>query len=451
MATKNKKTATRNPKPGTRSSKLWGGRFENPLLPLVDKFTESFSFDKRLFIYDVRVNIAHVKMLKACKIIPQKSAAKLLKALNELQRGGESVLQKNCEDVHTAVEHVLRKKLGEDAGFLGTARSRNDLVSTITRLYVKEQSKEIITGIAHLIAAFQKKQRRYASVLMPGFTHLQPAQKIKAGAYFGAYAEMLKRDKQRFSEALSRCDAMPLGACALAGTQLPVNRKMTRRELGFKSLCENTLDAVSDRDFILDFLYAASVLVMHLSRFSEDLILWVNPYFNFARIPDEFCTGSSLLPQKKNPDVPELVRGKSGRVAGNLMSVLVMMKGLPMTYNRDMQEDKERLFDTSDTLQNILNVMLALVPSISLNEKRLAKAAREGYLEAIEAAEFLVSRSVPFRKAHEISGKMVGYLEKSGRHFSSLTKEELRAFSPHFSENIFGVNARKTKKERGNG
>lgn len=419
--------------------KLWGGRFAKSSLPLVEKFTQSYSFDRRLLAYDLQANIAHVKMLKACKIIPPKNADRLLKALQQLQKDGGKTLPKHCEDVHTAVELALKKRIGDDASYLGTARSRNDLVATIARLYVKDEIKLILKKIDALTGAFTQKQKQVADVVMPGFTHLQPAQKVKASTYFGAYVEMLKRDRKRFSEALARCDEMPLGSGALAGTSLPVNRGLTQKFLGFKKIAANTMDAVSDRDFILDFLYACAVMSMHLSRFSEDLILWMNPFFNFASLPDEFCTGSSLLPQKKNPDVLELVRGKSGRVYGNLIGVLVMMKSLPLTYNRDMQEDKERLFDTNDTMQNVLDALNELVPHVKLNKKRLESAVKEGYLEALDAAEYLVMQGVPFRKAHEISGRIVAELEKHGKHFSDLTADELKEFSPVFRKNPFAA------------
>ncbi len=417
-------------KPVTRNQKLWGGRFAKQSLPLVEKFTQSYSFDRRLLAYDLQANIAHVKMLKHCKIIPPKNADRLLKALHQLLKDGGKTLPKQCEDVHTAVELALKKRIGDDASYLGTARSRNDLVATITRLYVKDEIKLILKKIDALIGAFTQKQKHYADVVMPGFTHLQPAQKVKASVYFGAYVEMLKRDRKRFSEALERCDEMPLGSGALAGTSLPVDRGLTRKLLGFKKTAPNTMDAVADRDFILDFLYTCAVMSMHLSRFAEDLILWVNPFFNFAALPDEFCTGSSLLPQKKNPDILELVRGKSGRVYGNLLGVLVMMKGLPLTYNRDMQEDKERLFDTNDTVQNVLDVLNEMVLHIALNTKRLESAVKEGYLEALDAAEYLVMQGVPFRRAHEITGKMVQYLEKHKKRFSDLTLDEMNVIFP---------------------
>ncbi|MDI3533654.1 MAG: argininosuccinate lyase [Thermosediminibacterales bacterium] len=420
--------------------KPWGGRFKKSTHKLVENFTPSISFDKRLYRQDIEGSVAHAKMLAKTGIITEEEAELIIKGLDEIQeeiKTGKFEFKHELEDIHMNIEKRLIEKIGPVGGKLHTARSRNDQVTLDVHLYLKEEIDSVLELIVDLQKAIISLAEKNVETIMPGYTHLQRAQPISFAHHIMAYYYMLERDYGRLVDCYKRTDMMPLGAGALAGTSLPIDRKMTARLLGFSSIYENSIDAVSDRDFIMEFLSAAAILMTHLSRLGEELVLWSSAEFNFIEIDDGFATGSSIMPQKKNPDVAELVRGKSGRVFGNLMALLAVMKSLPLAYHSDMQEDKERLFDTVDTVKACLAVLSPMLITLKVNSENMRQAAEKGFTNATDVADYLVKKGVPFRKAHEIVGKMVLECIEKNKSLSELTIEEFKSLSPLIEEDIY--------------
>jgi argininosuccinate lyase len=423
-----------------RTRKPWGGRFRKAMAASVEKFTESISFDKRLWSYDIQGSIAHAEMLAKQKIISNAEARKIIKGLEEIHReitGGKFRFDPSLEDIHMNIEKALSKKIGDVAGKLHTARSRNDQVALDLRLYLKDETRLIFDRIRKLQRTLIKMAGKHVNSIMPGYTHLQRAQPVILGHHLLAYVEMLQRDRGRLNDALERIDVMPLGACAMAGTTLPTNRSAVAKTLGFKRISENSMDAVSDRDFAIEFLSVISILMMHMSRMAEEIVLWSSEEFSFIEISDAFTTGSSIMPQKKNPDVAELLRGKTGRVYGNLVNLLTVMKALPLTYNRDMQEDKTPLFDSIDTVKSSLEVLNEMYQNIKVNKQRLKEYASGGYSTATEIADYLVMKGLPFREAHEVVGKMVTYCIDKKCELADLPLNILKKFSPFFRKDVY--------------
>ena len=420
--------------------KVWEGRFREKTEELVEEFTSSISFDRRLWSHDIRGSIAYCRALMKAGVISEEEGTRIIRALEEIGKEiekGELEFSSRWEDIHMHVERRLMEKVGEEGGKLHTGRSRNDQVSLDIRLFLKEEMEEIEGLLRGLMASLVKKAEENLGAIMPGYTHLRKAQPVLFSHLFMAYYEMLRRDEGRLADCKKRVDVMPLGSGALGGNPYPVDREYLRELLGFSSISANSVDAVSDRDFIIEFLAASSILMMHLSRLAEDLILWSSPEFGFLRLPEAFCTGSSIMPQKANPDVLELVRGKTGRVYGALLSLLVTMKGLPLSYNRDLQEDKEPLFDAVDTLKATLKILSPLIEGITANEERMKEAASEDYSLATELADYLVGKGVPFRRAHRITGEIVRYAEERGKGLEELSLEEFRRFSPLIDEGVY--------------
>ena len=426
----------------TPSAKLWAGRFTEPTDALVERFTESVSFDRRLAKHDIRGSIAHATMLAEVGVLSSEDRDAIVRGLEGILadiEAGDFEWRASLEDVHMNVESVLTERIGEAGKRLHTGRSRNDQVATAVRLFVRETLDGIAASIRALQDVILSIADREAETVLPGFTHLQPAQPVTFGHHMLAWFEMLERDARRLAECRARVNRMPLGAAALAGTPYPIDRAMTARLLGFDGLCENSLDAVSDRDFAIEFVSDCALVMMHLSRMSEELVLWVSAPFAFVELGDAWCTGSSIMPQKKNPDVPELVRGKSARVIGHLNALLVLMKGQPLAYNRDNQEDKEPLFDTVDTVSDCLRVFAGMLGTLECRRERMREAARLGYMTATDLADYLVRRAVPFRDAHEAVGRAVRSAMDSGRELSEMTLDELRACSPVIESDVFEV------------
>lgn len=420
--------------------KPWGGRFSKGTSKAVEEFTESISYDKRLFAEDIEGSIAHVSMLKKQDIISAKDADKIIKGLKEIKKEiekGDFIFKSEYEDIHMAIESRLKELIGNTAGKLHTARSRNDQVATDIRLYLKKETLNIFSLLEKLQGVFVNKAKRYLDTPIPGYTHLQRAQPVFLSHYLLAFVEMWERDKNRLVDCYKRMDYLPLGSGAMSGTTFPLDRDYVAKLLNFSNITQNSMDAVSDRDFIIEFLSSVSILMMHLSRLCEDMIIWNSYEFRFVILPDEFCTGSSIMPQKKNPDVLEIVRGKTGRVYGALFTLLTIMKGLPLTYNRDMQEDKEPLFDAIDTVSNSLKTLILMFEKVEFNLKRLKNEAKAGFILATEIADYLAKKGLPFRDAHEITGKVVSYCEKSGKDLTDLTLNDFKAFSPFFEDDIF--------------
>jgi argininosuccinate lyase len=425
-----------------KTTKQWGGRFTQKTHLQVEAFTSSIQFDKKLYEYDIQGSIAHCKMLAKQSIISQEEASVLIEGLGRIKRQiehGNFDFDDSLEDVHTHVEHGLLQDVGKVARKLHTARSRNDQVAVDMRLYLKEETSAIIEHLIQLRRVIVDLAKQYMDIIMPGYTHMQRAQPVLLAHHLLAYYEMFKRDGERFTEALQRIDIMPLGSAALAGTTHIIDREYTAQLLGFRKSSANSIDAVSDRDFIIEFLSAASICMMHLSRWSEELILWSTEEFKFIVLPDGFTTGSSIMPQKKNPDVCELVRGKTGRVYGNLFAALTLMKALPLSYNRDMQEDKEPLFDTVDTLKACIGIYTQMLPEIRINRDVMLQAASKGFLNATDMADYLVSKGLPFRDAHNCVGKAVAYALKQKKELHELKVETLRSFSDLVDEDIYAV------------
>lgn len=422
--------------------KPWGGRFTGETDKLVDEFTASIDFDRRLYKYDIWGSIAHCRMLGKCKIITSAESQKIIKGLKSIEKSidkGSFHFDHTLEDIHMNIEKKLTDKIGPVGGKLHTARSRNDQIALDIRLYMRAEITIISKLINDLCRAFIKIAAKNLDVVMPGYTHLQRAQPILFSHHLLAYVEMFKRDQERFQEIFKRVNVLPLGSSALAGTSFPIDRNYVAKLLGFPAISDNSLDAVSDRDCLIEFCSASSLLMMHLSRISEELVLWSSSEFSFIELEDSFCTGSSIMPQKKNPDVPELVRGKTGRVYGNLISLLTLLKSLPLAYNKDLQEDKEPLFDTVDTVKNSLAVFSRMMEKIEINRPKMLKAASEGFSTATEIADYLAKKGVPFRNAHEITGKVVKYCEKKGKDLSALTIKEWKSFSNIFDSDVFAA------------
>lgn len=420
--------------------KPWGGRFKENTSKAVESFTESVSFDYRLWKYDIEGSIAHAKMLGKQGIIPREDSKKIIKGLEEIAveiEAGKFTFRQDLEDVHMNIEAALTKKIGDAGRRLHTARSRNDQVALDLRLYLRAEIKEITSLLKSFRHTLIIVAEKHLNALMPGYTHMQRAQPVLLSHHLLAYAEMLQRDVERFSDTMKRLNRLPLGACALAGTTFPIDRAYAAKLLGFDGIVMNSIDAVSDRDFAIEFLSASSILVMHLSRLAEELILWTTEEFGFIELPDAFTTGSSIMPQKKNPDVAELVRGKTGRVYGNLFALLTIMKGLPLSYNRDLQEDKIPVFDTVDTVKACLTVLNEMFPRIHFNTARMYDTAGDAYSTATDIAEYLVKRGMPFRKAHEVTGKIVSHCIHKGKKFQELTLTELKTFSDIISEDVY--------------
>ncbi len=422
------------------SEKLWGGRFSEKTDKLVEKINASISFDKRLYSKDIEGSIAHVKMLAHESIIKEDEADKIVKGLLKVHtqiEKGEIKYSNELEDIHMHVEDALGNVTGEVAKKLHTARSRNDQVALDVRMYLKDEINNIIGLIIGLQKVIVQKANDHFGVIMPGYTHLQRAQPLLFAHHLMAYYEMFKRDKQRFEDCFKRTDVMPLGAAALAGTTYPVNRDFVRELLEFSKVSENSIDAVSDRDFVVEFISSASIAMIHLSRFSEELILWSSSEFGFITISDAFTTGSSIMPQKKNPDVSELVRGKTGRVFGNLMSIITLLKSLPLAYNKDMQEDKEPLFDTVDTLKICLDVYERMIPNIEINKEKMLSSCSKGFMNATDLADYLTVKGVPFRESHALSGKLVAYAHENNKELQDLSLKDFKKFSDLIEDDLF--------------
>ncbi|MEW6068582.1 MAG: argininosuccinate lyase [Nitrospirota bacterium] len=420
--------------------KPWAGRFEKKTSKIVEKFTESISFDYRLWKYDIKGSIAHAKMLGKQGIISKRDSAKIIKGLEDIAKDigtGKFRFRKNLEDIHMNIETALIEKIGDTGGKLHTARSRNDQVALDLRLYLREETKEIISLIKNFQNTLLSIAGTHLNSLMPGYTHLQRAQPVLLSHHLLAYVEMFQRDNDRFTDTIKRINVLPLGACAVAGTTLPIDRPYVAKLLGFNAISQNSIDAVSDRDFTIEFLTAAAIFTMHLSRFAEELILWSTEEFGFIELPDAFATGSSIMPQKKNPDVPELVRGKTGRVYGNLLSLLTVLKGLPLSYNRDLQEDKLPVFDTVDTVKSCVVVLNEMFQWIRFNTKRMRKTAGDAFSTATDLAEYLVRKGLPFRKAHEVTGKIVLYCIKQKKKLEDLKLKEFNVFSKLITGDIY--------------
>jgi argininosuccinate lyase len=422
------------------SRKVWGGRFQEETNTLVNRFNASIGFDRRLYPQDIEGSVAHCRMLAKQGIIEEEEASIIYKALGEIEselaRGKLSV-HDDYEDVHGLVEKALIEKIGALGEKLHTGRSRNDQVALDFRLYVRDASHCVIGRIKEMQRALVKRAEEHVDLVMPGYTHLQRAQPVLLAHHLLAYYEMLKRDGARFEASLQRVNVLPLGSAALAGSTFDLDREMVAEELGFGAVSHNSMDAVSDRDFALEFLFNASLLMMHLSRLSEEVVLWATQEFGFLTISDAFSTGSSIMPQKKNPDVPELVRGKTGRVYGHLMSLLTTMKGLPLTYNKDMQEDKEALFDAADTVEACLEVMSGLLGEIAFHGDRMHEAIEKGYLAATDLADYLARKGLTFRQAHEVVGRMVLFAADHGKELQALSLDEMRGFSGRIAEDVY--------------
>ena len=423
-------------------SKPWGGRSTEATDKFVEAFTASVTFDQRMYAQDIRGSIAHATMLTKVGVLTEAELALIVDGLNDIKRDievGEFQWLVSLEDVLMNIESRLTEKIGIAGKKLHTGRSRNDQVATDMRLYLRDEIDAIMLELRRLQTALVDLAEREVNTLMPGFTHLQVAQPISFGHHMLAWFEMLQRDGERLLDCRRRANVMPLGAAALAGTSYPIDRHYTASLLGFDSVAENSLDAVSDRDFIIEFCFTASLVMTHLSRYSEELILWVSQQFDFIELGDRFCTGSSIMPQKKNPDVPELIRGKTGRTNGNLIALLTLMKGQPLAYNKDNQEDKEPLFDSIDTVKASLRVFADMVPGIKLKRDRMLESARRGFSTATDLADYLVRKGVAFRDAHEVVGKAVRYGVEQSKDLAQMSLEELRAFSTVIESDVHAV------------
>ncbi len=425
-----------------QTNQSWGGRFNEPTDEFVKIFGASVFFDKILAPYDIAGSIAHATMLQEVGLLSEDEKTQIIDGLNQILseiKSDKFEWSVALEDVHMNVESRLTQLIGNAGKKLHTGRSRNDQVATDIRLYLRDQVDDILGEINRLQHALLDLAEKEASTILPGFTHLQAAQPVSFGHHMMAYFEMLTRDAERLIDCRKRMNAMPLGSAALAGTTYPINRERTAELLGFDRICLNSLDGVSDRDFAIEFLSASSMIMMHLSRFSEELIMWSSAQFDFVELPDSFCTGSSIMPQKKNPDVPELVRGKTGRVYGNLTSMLTIMKSQPLAYNKDNQEDKEPLFDTVDTLKACLRVFADMVPTIEAKRDNMYNSTKKGYTTATDLADYLVNKGLPFRDAHEVVGKSVSYGIEHEKDLSELTLEELQIFNDRIENDVFDI------------
>ena len=424
------------------AEKPWGGRFTEPTDAFVERFTASVMFDQRLYHHDITGSIAHATMLARVGVLTEAERDQIIAGLGEIKaeiEAGRFTWSVTLEDVHMNIEAALTERIGITGKKLHTGRSRNDQVATDIRLYLRDEIDVIAAEITRLQDALVDLAEREADTIMPGFTHLQTAQPVTFGHHMLAWNEMLERDHGRLLDCRKRVNVMPLGAAALAGTTYPIDRTFTAELLGFDCPSTNSMDSVSDRDFAIEFCSFAALLLTHLSRFSEELVLWTSAQFNFIDLPDRFCTGSSIMPQKKNPDVPELVRGKTGRVNGHLIALLTLMKGQPLAYNKDNQEDKEPLFDTVDTVKGCLKAYGDMMPAIAVNREETRLAARRGFSTATDLADYLVKKGTAFRDAHEVVGKAVGFGVKEERDLADLTLEELQQFSDVISADVFDI------------
>jgi len=424
------------------NDKLWGGRFTESTDAFVEAFTASVEFDRRLYAYDIQGSIAHATMLARVGVLTVAERDALIEGLQAIQveiEAGDFDWSVSLEDVHMNIEARLTQRIGDAGKKLHTGRSRNDQVATDMRLYLRDTIDACLAELLRLQRGLLDLADREADTIMPGFTHLQVAMPITFGHHLLAWFEMLERDRQRLGDCRRRVNIMPLGAAALAGTTYPIDRAYTAQLLGFDAPAENSLDAVSDRDFIIEFCASAALIMTHLSRCSEELILWTSAQFDFIDLPDRFCTGSSIMPQKKNPDVPELVRGKTGRVNGHLIALLTLMKAQPLAYNKDNQEDKEPLFDTVDTLQGSLRVFADMIPALQPKQANMRRAALAGFSTATDLADYLVRKGVPFRDAHEIVGKAVHCGVETGKDLSELPLAALQSFSAIIDADVFEV------------
>ncbi len=423
-------------------NKLWGGRFSEPTDAFVEAFTASVQFDQRMYRQDIEGSRAHARMLNKVGVLSDDDLQSLLQGLDQVEQEiaeGRFEWSVAREDVHMNIEARLTELVGDAGKRLHTGRSRNDQVATDIRLYLREQIGFAIAEIRRLQNGLLDLAEREANTIMPGFTHLQVAQPVTFGHHLMAWFENLQRDASRLSDCATRLNVLPLGAAALAGTTYPIDRYFTAKQLHFDDVCRNSLDAVSDRDFAIEFCAASAIIMTHLSRFSEELVLWASAQFDFIDLPDRFCTGSSIMPQKKNPDVPELVRGKTGRVNGHLVSLLTLMKSQPLAYNKDNQEDKEPLFDTIDTILGSLRAFADMVPAIQAKRDSMYKAAKQGFSTATDLADYLVVKGLPFRDAHEVVGKAVALGIETGRDLSEMELDELQRFSEIIQQDVFDV------------
>jgi len=422
--------------------KLWGGRFAEETDTLVEAFSASVDFDKRLAHYDIRGSIAHARMLGQVGLISKKEAKAIERGLREIRseiESGTFVFDPALEDVHMNIEARLTDKLGDTGAKLHTARSRNDQVALDFRLFIKDAIGEIVAALRRLQAALVHVAGANLDVILPGYTHLQHGQLVLLAHHMLAYVEMCERDVARLHDTLTRVDVMPLGACAVAGTTLPIDRDMVARELGFSAVARNSIDAVSDRDFAIEYLSALALIGVHLSRLGEELVLWTTSEFGFVRLGEAFCTGSSMLPQKRNPDVPELVRGLSGQLIGKLVALLTTVKGLPLSYNRDLQHDKQPVFQATDIVLSSLEVMARMMPTLRVNRQAVARALEDDSILAVDIAEYLVLKGVPFRRAHQIVGGVVAVAEQQQKKLRELTLDELRAHADTFDADVFDL------------
>jgi argininosuccinate lyase len=423
-------------------SKLWGGRFTKETNKLVEKFTASISFDQKLAKEDIAGSLAHVQMLGECGIIPMEDAEKIrdgLLSIKKLVDDNQVEFSIEDEDIHMNIEKLLIEKIGPVGGKLHTGRSRNDQVATDMHLYLRTKTTELIKLIEDVQQALIEQAKEHVQTLIPGYTHLQRAQPVSFAHHLMAYFWMFERDKERLIDSLKRINWLPLGSGALAGTTFPINRERVAELLGFETVYPNSMDAVSDRDFILEFLSIGSIIMTHISRLSEELVIWSSQEFQFVELDDSFCTGSSIMPQKKNPDVPELLRGKTGRAYGNLIGLLTVLKGLPLAYNKDLQEDKEGMFDTVETLEGSLMLLAPMIETMTVNKDVMRKAINNDFSNATDIADYLVRKGLPFRDAHEVIGKIVLYAIQSNKFLLDLSYEEYQGFSPLFEEDIYVV------------
>jgi len=419
---------------------MWSGRFSKSIAEETNDFNSSLHFDARMVEQDIKGSIAHAIMLGECGIISKESSSQIVQGLStikkELDEGIINPYTSNAEDVHMFIEEILTDKIGESGKMLHTARSRNDQVALDTRMYVIDKEKELKSEIYSLLEVLSNLASEHTKTIMPGYTHLQRAQPISFAFQLMAYSQMFIRDIQRLNQCIERTNIMPLGSCALAGTSYPINRELTKELLGFDSACENATDGVSDRDFLVELLTNISLIMMHLSRFSEEVILWCSWEFKFIELDDAYCTGSSIMPQKKNADIAELVRGKTGRCYGNLMNMLTTLKGLPLAYNKDLQEDKEAVFDSIDTVMQCIPIFKKMVETMTVIKPNMYKAAQKGFINATDVADYLTKKGIPFRTAYKITGEIVFYCIKNEKTLDDLSLEEFKTFHNGFNEDV---------------
>ena len=423
----------------SKKIKLWSGRFSKPTNVLVENFTSSIGFDARLYKEDIFGSIAHVKMLNRTGLLKKSETEKIISGLRQIEKdieNGRFIFDVSLEDVHMNIESELIRRIGQVGEKLHTARSRNDQIALDMRLWLKRVIKELIADITNLQRTLVDLASSHTETVFPGYTHMQLAQPVIFAHHLLAYVEMLERDKGRLKDTYKRADELPLGCGALAGTSIPVDRRFLAKELGFSRISQNSLDAVSDRDFLIEYLSALAILAVHFSRFAEELVIWSSSEFNYIEIDDAFCTGSSMLPHKKNPDVAELVRGKTGQFISGLITLLALLKGLPLSYNRDMQEDKTPVFNATDTIFSIIEVLCPLVRSLRINVERIKQTLESSAVQAIDLTEYLVKKGVPFREGHFIVGKIVRYVEDKGKNLNSISLDELQLFSKKFKNDV---------------